>query len=134
MKPQHSPWLMPYITCADIAAARDFYVNAFGFSIQEQMKNDQGQLEYVELKYHEATLMLGQQGAFGDTRLSPKTSGLESPIGLYLYTENVDQFYQHALEHGGHGIQAPIDMFWGDRICRIKDNEEYIWVFASTLK
>jgi uncharacterized glyoxalase superfamily protein PhnB len=45
---------------------------------------------------------------------SPQTLGGNSG-SLFLYVEDVDQFYQRAVHAGAKSTMPPTDMFWGDR-------------------
>jgi uncharacterized glyoxalase superfamily protein PhnB len=83
------------------------------------------------MKYKDQLLMCGKQGCYGSTTKSPLTSGVECPITLYLYCEDVDKFYKEALSKGALSLAEPENMFWGDRMCRLKDPENYIWSFAT---
>lgn len=75
--------------------------------------------------------MFGKAGAWECKTKTPKQTDVESPISLYLYVGDVDQFYKHALQHGAVSEFEPQDMFWGDRMCSLKDSEGYIWNIAT---
>jgi PhnB protein len=123
-RPAHFPWVSPYIMASDLASAVAFYQKAFGFTLKEQ------QPEHAELYYKDQIIMLGQEGAYGSKSKSPKSSGIESPINLYIYVENVDEFHKNAVEFGAKAMGAPENMFWGDRMCRLQCPEGYLWAFA----
>lgn len=129
--PPNATWVSPYIIVADVDKAAEFYKNAFGMKVHEIMPGEDGISVHGELHYKNHLLMIGKQGAYGGKSLSPKTSGVESPMNLYIYCEDVDAFYKHALAHGAVSSTAPEDTFWGDRMCRIKDPDNYVWCFAT---
>lgn len=132
-RPQGVTWVSPYITVKNVDAAANFYHKAFNFEIKEIATGEDGTAGHGELKYKDQLLMIGKQGAWGGTTQTPKSSGIESPINLYLYCEDVDQFHQNAVAAGAESLDAPQDMFWGDRMCKLKDPDGYVWCFATHL-
>lgn len=132
-KPKNATWLSPYITVKDVDAAVNFYKNAFGFQVGDLAPGEDGTTWHAELKYKDQLIMLGKEGGYDKTSKSPISSGVESPINLYLYCDDVDVFYKHATEHGAISLTAPENMFWGDRMCRLKDIDGYVWAFAICL-
>jgi PhnB protein len=130
-KPANVTWVSPHIIVKDIEAILPFYQNAFGFEILEAAKGPEGTISHAELRYKDQMLMLGKSGAYGGTTQSPKETGIESPMNLYLYCEDVDKFYQQALAAGAKSVTAPEAMFWGDKMCRLLDPEGYLWCFAT---
>jgi PhnB protein len=129
--PNGSTYVNAYITVEDLSKALEFYKKAFGFKIYEEAKDEKGVLVHAETQHHDQLIMFGKAGAWGGTTQSPKQSGVESPITLYLYVENVDQFYKHALTNGAVSISEPQDAFWGDRMCSLKDLDGYTWCIAT---
>jgi uncharacterized glyoxalase superfamily protein PhnB len=132
-KPENTPWLSPYFMVKNVDQALKFYQAAFGFKIRDQVPGEDGCTWHAEMTYYDQLLMLGKEGAWGSTAQSPASSGVEAPISLYMYTENVDEFYQHAKAQQAQCLEPPTDMFWGDRMCKIKDQDGYIWCFATSL-
>lgn len=123
-------WLSPYLLVADVEAAINFYKNAFGFDKKEAVPGPDGNLMHAELTYQGQTLMAGKAGAFKDTQ-TPKQNGVDCPITLYVYCDDVNKFYDKAIAGGAVSIQAPEDMFWGDRTCVLQDLDGYNWCFAT---
>lgn len=121
----------PYLTVSNVETAMIFYHQAFGFEKKELAPGPDGSIVHGELLYEGQTLMIGKMGTFGSTAKTPSSSQIESPITLYIYCNNVDKFYQRALAAGAVSVQAPEDMFWGDRMCSLKDPDGYIWNFAT---
>ncbi len=130
-KPSHVPWLSPYIIVNDADAAIDFYKKAFGVEVKDAAPDEDGKTVHAELTYQGQLFMIGKQGAYKGKTLSPVNSGVDSPISLYVYCDDVDKFYQHAIANGALGLSAPEDTFWGDRMCRLADIDNYVWCFAT---
>lgn len=121
----------PYITVQDVDKAANFYKAAFRFDIHELARGEDGVTLHAELTYKSQLIMLGREGAYAGKCKPPVSNGVESPITLYVYTDNVDDFYQHAVSNQAAGITPPEDMFWGDRMCKLKDPDGYVWCFAT---
>lgn len=130
-RPTNAPWISSYMTVKDVDKAIEFYQKAFHFQVRDKVQGEDGTTWHAELTYKDQLVMLGKEGVWGTTSKSPVSNGVESPVSLYVYTENVDDFYRHALSHHAVGLAAPEDMFWGDRMCKLKDLDGYVWCFAT---
>ena len=53
------------------------------------------------------------------------------PAFLYLYIEDSDGAYRRALAAGAISLEAPADMFYGDRRATVKDPFGNIWQIAT---
>jgi PhnB protein len=133
-KPPHYPQLMPYLTVKDADKSMQFYCEAFGFTEHQPPMLDNGKIVHASIRLDDCVVMLGAQGAFGSTKTTPITSGAQSPVGFYVYVANVDDFFQNAVANGAKEINAPEEMFWGDKTCCLKDINGYEWTFATFLK
>jgi uncharacterized glyoxalase superfamily protein PhnB len=133
VRPEGVTWVSPYIIVKDVDKAVDFYVNAFGFEKLTLKAGEDNTSWHGETRYKDQLIMFGKAGAYGGKTQPPSTSGVESPMNLYLYTEDVDQFYQKAIAAGAKSLGAPEDTFWQDRMCRLQDPDGYIWCFATHL-
>ena len=71
---------------------------------------------------HEANPQWGKQG--------PKDIG-GSPVGLYLYVEDVDAVFKQALTAGATEKHPVSDMFWGDRLGSLEDPFGHQWTVAT---
>ncbi|MBY0500600.1 MAG: VOC family protein [Alphaproteobacteria bacterium] len=131
---QHSSnetWISPYLTVIDVDAAVDFYTRAFQFENSEIKPGDDGKGIHAEMIYGGHLIMCGRESAYGSLLKSPKTSGVDSPITLCISCDDVDAFYQKALAQGAKSISAPEDMFYGYRMCRLQDIDNYVWCFMK---
>lgn len=125
-------WISPYLYVKDVDASIDFYKKAFGFEVLRDInKNEEGVSVHCECKYQDEVIMLGLEKAFGEDILSPSSSGAPCPISLYLYCEDVDTLFERAKKAGATVLGEPEDQFWGDRMCRLKDPNGYLWSFAT---
>lgn len=132
-RPPGAPWISPYVIVKDIDKAVNFYVKAFQFEKLNVVAGEDNTSWHAELRYVDHLIMFGKAGAYDGKTKAPHDSGVECPINLYLYCENIDEFHQHAVKAGAKSLSAPEDTFWGDRMCRLQDPDGYIWCFATYL-
>jgi uncharacterized glyoxalase superfamily protein PhnB len=132
-KPDDCPGLIPYLVVRDAEKAVDFYQKAFGFTLTcGPHKGEDGKIQHVEMRYEDTMIMFCPEGAWGQVdKKAPATQGVQSPIVLYVYCKDVDAFYQNAVKNGAEALGAPEDCFWGDRMCRLGDQDGYQWSFAT---
>lgn len=123
-------WVSPYLISQDVEKIIKFYQEAFGFELLEAVEGEEGQLMHAELRYQDQFMMVGLEGTYGSMR-SPVSSGTECPIGLCVYVDDVDAFFEKAVKLGAAVRFAPDDMFWGDRACCIGDPDGYSWTFCT---
>jgi len=126
------PWLVPYLTVPDPATAVDFYRRAFGFGTRTLVTAPDGAIHHAELTWHEAVIMLGPH-ADEHTARAPMSTGVPSPVGLYLYTNGLVAAFERALAAGAETIEEPAVTFWGDRIFIVADPWGYKWTFAQNV-
>ncbi len=132
-RPPGIPWLSPFLTVRDPAAALAFYQKAFGFTKRDAVAGPDGQFIHVEMMWHDALIMFGPEGVDGVPRRAPVTTGAAVALNLYVYCEDVDAVYQRALAAGARSVQAPQDTYWGDRMCAVLDPDGHQWNFARYL-
>lgn len=132
-RPDGASWISPYIIVSDVDRAADFYKEAFGFEKNHLVAGEDNTSWHAEMQYKDHLIMFGKAGAYGGKTQSPNETGIESPINLYLYCEDVDAFYERALQAGAKSLSEPEDTFWQDRMCRLQDPDGYVWCFATYL-
>lgn len=132
-KPPHMPWISAYLIVQNVQKALDFYCKAFGFSESDEKVFDDNQLlVHTALTYRDTLVMIGsKQCVVEEKGLAPISSGVNCPIGLYVYCENVDELYKQALANGAQSVSKPELTFWGDKMCRLLDLDHYCWSFAT---
>ena len=131
IKPNSMPWVTPYVAVSDVKASVEFYKKVFGFKTTFTLPDDNGKLVHAELTWHDQMIMLGDQTQYTNGTVTPNDSNTNSPIVLYLYHDDVEAFYKHATTNGAESVLSPEDTFWGDRMCRVKDRDGYVWSFAT---
>lgn len=132
-KPSNTPGLIPYLIVQDIQESIAFYRRAFMFSLECEPMTMNNHVIHAEMRLFEAKIMLAPEGAWGTVKKAPVTLQIQAPVGLYVYVENVENFFRHAQSEGAEALNPPETMFWGDRMCRFKDLNGYDWSFATNV-
>ncbi len=113
------------------ARAIDFYKKAFGAEEIMRMPGPDGRIMHAELKIGDSKLMLHDE--MPDMGRSPKAYN-GSPVGFYLYVENVDEAWRRAIGAGAKEQWPLNDTFWGDRIGHVQDPFGHLWTLAQHVK
>ena len=69
----------------------------------------------------------------GDSIVMISGTGAREATGafLYVYLEDTDRTYRRAIDAGATAIEAPQDMFYGDRRAMVKDPFGNTWQIAT---
>lgn len=123
------------VTVSDMGKATDFYAKAFGFVLADQRLCDilqkKGITTIGKMVFEKTGFMLFTEGAFGRPGKTPANTGVANPTSFQVYTRDVDALYKRALQAGAKEVQAPEDMFWGDRVFRVADPDGNVWAFGQ---
>jgi PhnB protein len=116
------------LTVDDAARAIDFYKQAFGATeISRLPMGDK--IGHAELQIGDTRIMLNDE--FPDNgNLGPKARG-GTPVGLIIYTDDVDSAFKKAIEAGATETMAVEDQFWGDRMGSLTDPFGHKWSIAT---
>jgi PhnB protein len=121
--------ITPYLAVDDAAGAIEFYKRAFGARERVRMPTPDGKVAHAELGIGDSLIMLSDP--FGEEQIkTPKALGTTT-MGIFLYTEDVDEVYKQAIDAGATSTQEPEDMFWGDRFARVTDPYGHSWQIAT---
>jgi PhnB protein len=121
--------LTPYLVVDDAARAIDFYKRAFGAKETMRMATPGGKISHAELKIGDSMLMLSEEME-GNGNKSPHSLG-GSPVGIFLYVDNVDSVFNQAKSAGAK-VEMPLaDQFWGDRYGKLVDPFGHSWSVAT---
>ncbi|MCC5014469.1 MULTISPECIES: VOC family protein [unclassified Legionella] len=122
----------PTLTFKDSQKAIEFYKKAFNAQIVDLFPNPDGKgIMHATIKIGNSIIMMGDEMNGGENcAKSAETLG-NSPVGLFLYVTNVDEFFKQAVIAGGKETMPVTDMFWGDRAGHLKDPFGYSWMIAT---
>jgi MerR family transcriptional regulator, thiopeptide resistance regulator len=124
--------LIPTLVYADIPAAHDFLVDAFGFTSGGVHRAPDGNAVHGEVRAGDLVIWLH--------RVVPELK-LESPrslpavsSGLVVYVDDIDAHHARARSKGAEIDGEPKDMPYGQREYAARDLEGHRWWFAAPLK
>lgn len=114
--PEGYSTVTPWIISRDTAKLLDFMKQAFGAEELARVYNEDGTIGHAEAKIGDATVMaFDWRGAW------------ETPCFLRLYVSDGDVAYQQALAAGAASVTEMTNLFWGDRVGRVRDPLGNIW-------
>jgi PhnB protein len=119
----------PYIFVEDTAGAIAWYRDNLGAVEVFVMPGPGGHgVMHAEIKLGENTLMLGDANAEWGT--AAPSGGLFSS-NLMVYVPDVDSTFEACITKGATELAPVMDMFWGDRVGKIRDPFGHIWILAT---
>ena len=121
--------ITPYLIVKDGPRAIEFYKKAFGAQELFRMPGPDGNIAHAELQIGNSRFMLGTESPQMGSRSPETLKG--TPVGLFLYLEDVDTAYKRAVDAGAKAQQPPQDMFWGDRYGKVADPFGHEWQLAT---
>jgi uncharacterized glyoxalase superfamily protein PhnB len=114
--------VMPMIAVPSVDMTRDFYVEKLGFDHLMAVVGNDGQLDFCTVVRGGGRIMF--------TRL--ESSSVPEPSSqFYFQVEDVDSYHRQIV---GTGLSPsdPQDMWWGDRVFIVDDNNSYkLWFYQS---
>ena len=123
----------PILVFKDTRKAIEFYKRAFGAVERFAMPGPDGKgIMHAEILIGNSIIMMGEENPQQPCKSAETTGG--SPVGFYLYLENVDEAFRRALEAGAEARMPVQDMFWGDRAGNVQDPFGYSWFLATHTK
>jgi PhnB protein len=120
--PNGSPTVTPYLAVKGTAALIDFLKAVFGATEIDRLVLPDGRIMNAAVRIGDSMVMMGDPGD-----RPPETAM------LYVYVPDCDAAYARALAAGATSIQAPADMFYGDRTAAFQDASGNKW-YAATHK
>jgi len=121
----------PHLILDDAAATIDWYKRAFGAEEHGRAVGPDGKIMHAAIKIGNSIIYANDPMGGG--------KGLKaiggSPIGLWIYTEDVDALYNRAVAAGAEVAPGPMgalqDQFWGDRCGTVIDPNGFHWTLAT---
>ncbi len=122
----------PYLVVSDAHAALEFYQHAFDALVTTRLEMPDGSIGHAEIRIGDSIIMLGS--ARDDAGFhAPEYYG-GSSASLFLYVPDADATFAQALQAGAVQEQALTNMFWGDRLGKLRDPFGYIWSVATQVE
>jgi PhnB protein len=107
----------PWIISRDTVRLLDFVKEAFDAVEIARVPNEDGTIGHAEFRIGDSIVM-----AFDAKEGWPDTPGF-----FRLYVENGDAVYRRALEAGAVSVTEMTDLFFGDRVGRVRDLQGNVW-------
>jgi len=111
----------PWVITDDTARLIDFLTEAFDATELARVPNEDGGIGHAEVRIGDAVVMM-----FDTPAGWPAT-----PAFLRLFVPDTDAAHAKALAVGATSVTEPTDLFWGDRVSRIRDPFRNIWWLQS---
>ena len=122
----------PSLVVAGAARAIDFYKKALGAEEIMRFPGPDGKIMHAEIRVGDSVIMLmdemPEQGGKG-----PKSLG-GTPVGFFVYGDNVDAAWKRAVDAGAKEVMPLIDQFWGDRSGCLEDPFGHKWWLAQHIE
>jgi len=125
--------ITPYLIVNNGSEAIQYYKKIFGAKEHGRMMTPDGKrIAHAEIEIGNSRLMLADEFPEMNS-LSPKTIG-GSPVGLFLYIDDVDKIVSQAVAEGAKVLMEVEDQFWGDRYGSIEDPFGHRWSISTHIK
>ncbi|HLJ88318.1 MAG TPA: VOC family protein [Candidatus Angelobacter sp.] len=127
--PEGHRTVTPYLHIRDAARAIDFYTRAFGAKEIYRMPGPDGKIGHAEIQIGDSLVMISEENKQMCNESPQSLNG--SPVGVFLYLEDVDAVFKKAIASGAKQVSPVQDMFWGDRYGRLTDPFGHHWHLAT---
>ena len=113
----------------DCAQAVDFYQKAFGAELAAPVAYGPGgkTVMHAMLRLGDSHVMMADAWP-GAWEKAPQGS---ATAGLFVYVDDCDRLFERATRAGCETIFPMADMFWGDRMGKVKDPYGHCWGIAT---
>ncbi|MBK9259710.1 MAG: VOC family protein [Polyangiaceae bacterium] len=122
----------PYLALADTAKAIAFYEAALGAKELYRLPMPNGRIGHAEIQIGNSRIMMSDEAPEWGNRSAKSMGG--SPIGLCIYTDDVDALAKRFVAAGGKEIRPLANQFYGDRSGIFEDPEGYKWTLAQHIE
>jgi uncharacterized glyoxalase superfamily protein PhnB len=114
----------PWIISRDTASLIEFVTRAFGAEEIARVVDENGVIGHAEFRIGDSIVM-----GFDARPEWPDTSAF-----LRLYVEDADAVHRQALDAGATSVTEVTDLFWGDRVGRVRDPFGNLWWIQSRVE
>jgi uncharacterized glyoxalase superfamily protein PhnB len=119
--------IQPVLFVSSIERSVEFYQEKLGFELGFAMTGDGGRMLHASVVSGTVKIMLGESE-------SPAARPLGGGAELYIYVDDVDQYYERVRLAGTELTHDIEDQFWGDRTFTVTDSDGYVLTFAQTVR
>lgn len=111
----------PYLVVPDAALLIDFLKRAFNAEEIHRSHRPDGAVAHAQVKIGDSMVMMGQA----------QDEWKPMPCMLYLYVEDVDGWFERAVQAGGTVVRQVNDEAYGDRAGGVQDPAGNQWWVAT---
>jgi uncharacterized glyoxalase superfamily protein PhnB len=122
--------VIPHLSIRGAANAIEFYKKAFGAVELFRMPAPGGMLGHAHLLIGGSHVMMADEFPGPGCLKAPASLG-GTTVTMHMYVEDVDAAFQRAVAAGATVVMPPMDMFWGDRFCKVSDPFGHEWSLAT---
>jgi PhnB protein len=133
--PQGFQTVTASVMCVDVRKQVEFMKKAFGAEERMMMMcPDTKRVMHAEVVVGTSVMMMMDvmPGVMSCGKSVKDLRG--SPVGFYLYVQDVDAMLTRAMSAGAKVVQPVQDMFWGDRMCVVECPEGFQWSIATHMR
>jgi PhnB protein len=124
--------ITPHIVVRDAMSAAAWYARALGAQERNRVPLPNGKVMSIELWFGDSPVMVADEFPAAGI-VSPLAIG-GTAVVLHLYTEDVDDLWQRAVDAGAQVLHPLQDQFWGDRQGQIIDPFGHKWGLARHVR
>lgn len=122
--------VIAYLMVEGALKATDFYKKAFGAEVAFiNPPDEKGRTMHAHVYINGSSVMLSDPFPEQNCSYVPAAG-----FSLMLPVQDVDGWWQKAVDAGMAGNMPPQDMFWGDRYAQAKDPFGVLWAFVGPKK
>lgn len=118
-----------YLALRDAAKAIAFYEAALGAKEIYRLPMPDGKIAHAEIQVGNSRIMLSDEMPDWGNKSAQTLGGC--PIGLCVYTDNVELLAERFVQAGGKVTRPVSNQFYGDRTGTFEDPEGYKWTLAQ---
>ncbi|NJM00614.1 MAG: VOC family protein [Synechococcaceae cyanobacterium SM2_3_2] len=124
--------VFPYLRVKGAEAAIQFYTKVFSAVEKFRLTEPTGRIGHVELDLGNIVLMLSDEfPEYG--LLSPQDPGATGLV-IHLHCDNCTELAARAIAAGAVMVREPIDTFYGERSCTIRDPFGHEWMLGHEIE
>ncbi len=127
-----SPLFAPQLFIPSGSRDLSFYTKGIGAEELYRFANEDGSVHVAEFSLHGTIFHVHENNRPLDGQLEPHSAhGVTALIGLFV--DNVDEYFNKAVQHGAIPLLSPTDFDYHYRQAEIKDPYGHIWVFQKRI-
>lgn len=130
-RPEGAPTLTPYMRIKGAAKAMAFYKEVWQAEEVMCLTQPDGNIAHAQLRICGSLLMLADE--YPDANILGPISLGGTTFAVHLYVDDVDTWFNRAVDAGAEVVFPLQDQFYGERSGRLRDPFGHEWLL-STMK